>query len=93
MFSGQTLSIEASGTLTEDVEEGAKVILQVKYGLIRLVNMEADLCKQVGNVDLDCPIKKGPITLVKDVELPNEIPPVRFAGRALALLPWEECLW
>ncbi|CAL3969948.1 unnamed protein product [Diplocarpon coronariae] len=75
---GRTLSIEAKGTLLKDVEDGAKIILQVKYGLIKLVNTEADLCKQVGNVDLECPIKKGPIKLTKDVELPNEIPNGRY---------------
>ena len=74
--SGQTLTIEAIGTLKKDIEEGAKVLLQVKYGLIRLVNTEADLCKQVSNVDLECPIKAGPIKLTKDIELPKEIPPV-----------------
>ena len=73
---GSTLTIEAAGTLLEDVGEGAYVVLQVKYGLIRLVNTEADLCEQVSNVDLTCPIKKGKTTIVKDVELPKEIPPV-----------------
>jgi len=72
---GKTLTIEAVGTLLEDIEKEAKVILQVKYGLIRLVNTEADLCQQVSNVDLECPIKKGKITITKDVELPKEIPP------------------
>jgi len=72
---GKTLTIEAVGTLLEDVEEGAYVILQVKYGLIRLVNTQADLCQQVSNVDLKCPIKKGKTTITKDVELPKEIPP------------------
>jgi len=72
---GKTLKIEAVGTLLEDVEEGAFVILQVKYGLIRLVNTQADLCQQVSNVDLKCPIKKGKTTITKDVELPKEIPP------------------
>lgn len=62
--------------MLEDIEEEAKVILQVKYGLIRLVNTEADLCQQVSNVDLECPIKKGKVTITKDVELPKEIPPV-----------------
>ncbi len=66
------------GTLLDDVEEGAYVILQVKYGLIRLVNTQADLCQQVSNVDLKCPIKKGKTTITKDVELPKEIPPVSY---------------
>ncbi|PBP16729.1 putative Phosphatidylglycerol/phosphatidylinositol transfer protein [Diplocarpon rosae] len=75
---GKTLSIEAKGTLLEDVEDGAKVILQVKYGIIGLVKTEADLCEQVENVDMECPIKKGPITLTKDVELPSQIPDGRY---------------
>ena len=52
--------------------------IQVKYGLIRLVNTKTDLCEQVANVDLECPIKKGKITITKDVSLPKEIPPVRY---------------
>lgn len=50
--------------------------LQVKYGLIRIINQEADLCETVKNVDLECPLKKGDMVLTKDVELPKEIPPV-----------------
>jgi len=72
---GNNLTIEAVGTLLEDVNEGAYIVLQVKYGLIRLVNTEANLCEQVSNVDLSCPIKKGKTTITKDVSLPKEIPP------------------
>ncbi|KAH8590429.1 putative Phosphatidylglycerol/phosphatidylinositol transfer protein [Bisporella sp. PMI_857] len=72
---GTTLTIEAAGTLKEEIDAGAYVVLQVKYGLIRLVNTEADLCEQVSNVDLECPIKKGETVIRKDVELPKEIPP------------------
>lgn len=50
--------------------------LQVKYGLIRLINQDADLCEQVKNVDLECPLKKGDMELTKDIDLPKEIPPV-----------------
>lgn len=76
-FSGEDLIIQASGTLAEAVEEGAYVALQVKYGLIRLISTKADLCEQVANVDMECPIKKGDITITKTVELPKEIPNVR----------------
>jgi len=73
------LTIKASGELLEQVEKGAYIILQVKYGLIRLVNTQADLCDQVSNVDLECPIKKGKTTITKDVELPKEIPPGTYS--------------
>lgn len=44
--------------------------------MIRLVKTEADLCEQIKNVDLECPIEKGIISLTKAVDLPKEIPPV-----------------
>jgi len=75
---GKNLTIEAVGTFSEDVEEGAYVNLQVKYGLIRLVNTQADLCEQVHNVDMNCPIKEGKTTVTKDVAIPAQVPPVRF---------------
>lgn len=50
--------------------------LQVKYGYIRLINTKADLCDEIKNVDLECPIKKGRISIIKQVDLPKEIPPV-----------------
>jgi hypothetical protein len=87
--SGKTLTIEALGTVQEDIEEGAYVVLQVKYGLIRLVNTKADLCEQVKNVDMECPIKKGKTKIIKDVDLPNEIPPVSrpdLAVKGISLL-------
>jgi len=78
MNSGSTLSITAEGYFTNDVEEGAKVHLQVKYGLITIIRQTADLCDTVKNVDLKCPLKKGRMTLSKDVDLPKEIPPGKY---------------
>ena len=75
--SGKTLTIEAVGTFKEDIAEGAYVVLQVKYGLIKLLSTTADLCEQIKTVDMDCPIKKGETTITKEVELPAQIPPVR----------------
>lgn len=74
--SGKELIIEAVGIVYEDIQDGAYINLQVKYGLIRLVNTKADLCEQIKNVDLECPIEKGIISITKSVDLPKEIPPV-----------------
>ncbi|KIN08261.1 hypothetical protein OIDMADRAFT_16571 [Oidiodendron maius Zn] len=79
---GQNLTIEAVGTFLEDVDNGAYVILQVKYGLIKLVNTETSLCEQVSNVNLECPIKKGKKTITKEVALPREIPPGTYTVSA-----------
>ena len=74
--SGKTLTIEAKGNFTEEVEEGAYLVLVVKYGLIRLINQKADLCEQMKNaVDEECPLI-GEKTITKGVDLPKEIPPV-----------------
>jgi hypothetical protein len=75
---GKTLNISAKGTLKEKIEEGAKVHLQVKYGLITLINQEADLCEYVSNVDLQCPLEEGETELTKSVDLPREIPPGKY---------------
>ena len=36
----------------------------------------ADLCEQIGNVDLKCPLEPGSRDIEKAVDLPKEIPPV-----------------
>ncbi|KAK1759290.1 Phosphatidylglycerol/phosphatidylinositol transfer protein [Echria macrotheca] len=79
---GTTLTIEASGYVKETIEDGAYVQLQVKYGYIKLLDTKADLCEQIKNVDLECPIEKGKISIVKDIELPNEIPPGKYTVQA-----------
>ncbi|KAI9824044.1 MAG: Phosphatidylglycerol/phosphatidylinositol transfer protein [Thelocarpon impressellum] len=75
---GATLTIEAAGVFKEDIEEGAYVNLQVKYGLIRLVNTKADLCEQIKQVELDCPIKAGETVLTNEVDIPKEVPPGKY---------------
>ena len=75
--SGQTLTIEAEGTFSEKIEEGAFVWLTVKYGLIRLIYQKEDLCEQMKNVDTECPIGPGVVKITKDVDIPQQIPPVR----------------
>lgn len=62
--------------MKETIKEGAYVQLVVKYGLIRLVNTRADLCEQVSNVDLECPIEEGRLSITKEVDIPKEVPPV-----------------
>ena len=83
LHSGEKLTIKATGDFKEQVGEGFKMHLQVKYGLITLINQEADGCETIGKADLECPLDKGEMSLTKDVDLPREIPPVRtFAHHA-----------
>ncbi|KAK3292238.1 ML domain-containing protein [Chaetomium fimeti] len=75
---GTTLNIEASGTVNETILKGAYVKLEVKYGYIRLISTTADLCEQLGNVDLECPIEPGKLSITKTVDLPSQIPPGKY---------------
>ena len=77
MCSGERLSIKATGNFKQEVDEGFTMHLQVKYGLITLINQNADGCDTIKKGDLDCPLEKGEMSLTKDVDLPREIPPVR----------------
>lgn len=79
---GQTLTIEAKGTFHEKIDKGATVLLEVKYGLISLIRQSADLCEQIENVDLHCPLEKGDMVLKKQVELPKQIPPGKYSVHA-----------
>jgi len=76
---GKTLLISAVGTVKETIVEGAYILLQIKYGLIRLISTKVDLCEQIRNVDLTCPIEKGLVVITKAVEMPKEIPPGKYS--------------
>ena len=75
--SGTQLTIEAKGNFTKEDQKKAYVDLSIKYGLIRIINQRADLCDQMKNIDEECPLE-GDKTITKNVDLPKEIPPVRF---------------
>ncbi|KAL2834464.1 ML domain-containing protein [Aspergillus cavernicola] len=79
---GQSLKITASGTLHKRIEKGAYVLLEVKYGLITLVRQRPDLCDQIVNVDLECPLEAGEMSLTKEVQLPAQIPPGKYTVHA-----------
>ncbi|CAF9931791.1 Phosphatidylglycerol/phosphatidylinositol transfer protein [Imshaugia aleurites] len=79
---GKTLTIKAKGNFTEKVEEGAYLLLVVKYSLIKLINQRADLCEQMKDaVNEECPLI-GEKTITKDVDLPKEIPPGSYTVNA-----------
>ena len=67
--------IEAAGSFTEEVEEGAYINLSVKYGLIKLISLKVDLCEQMKEVDETCPLN-GDKKITKSVDIPSEVPPV-----------------
>ncbi|KAK5998314.1 Phosphatidylglycerol/phosphatidylinositol transfer protein [Cladobotryum mycophilum] len=75
---GQDLVITATGTVSNTIQDGAYAQVTVKLGLIRLLSQTFDLCQQVGNIDLKCPLEAGNLTVSHTVTLPREIPPAKF---------------
>lgn len=76
--SGEKLKIIANGTLAEDIGEGAKVYLQVKYGVITIIKQTADLCDNVKKIELECPLKKGDLDISQEVDIPAQVPPGKY---------------
>ncbi|ETI22652.1 hypothetical protein G647_06728 [Cladophialophora carrionii CBS 160.54] len=75
---GQKLTITGNGTFSKDIDPGATVFLQVKYGLITLIKQEADLCDNLPKIDITCPLKEGLFTLKKEVDIPKQVPPGKY---------------
>jgi hypothetical protein len=73
---GQNLTIDGEATLKAPIEEGAYAQVEVKYGLLKLLDVTVDLCENAVKVDLQCPIEKGDVAIHKVVRLPSQIPPV-----------------
>lgn len=64
--------------------------LTIKYGLITLIKTTENLCKQLANVDQDCPVEKGELKVTKEVDLPSQIPPV---SRSPCTSLFAELIW
>jgi len=83
-LSGHSLTVNASGYLKETIEDGAYVNVIVKYGLITLIKTTIDLCEKVQDIDVKCPIQKGPVSIYKTVDIPKAVPPGTYTARAHA---------
>ncbi|RKP25667.1 MD-2-related lipid-recognition domain-containing protein, partial [Syncephalis pseudoplumigaleata] len=79
---GKTLNIKASGTFSEAVVAGSYAEVEVKYGIIRLIKKQFDLCKEITQANLTCPIGPGELTLERNIDLPKEIPPGTYIVKA-----------
>jgi hypothetical protein len=54
--------------------------------------MTRDLCEDVKNLELECPLKKGELKLAKSVDLPKEIPPGKYTVQADVVSKDEETI-
>ncbi|KAK3820290.1 MAG: ML domain-containing protein [Benniella sp.] len=77
---GHQLTIKGSGTLAEDIVEGAVIDVTVKAGLIKLLTKKFQFCEESVKVNKPCPVTAGEQTLETTVDLPKEIPPGRYTA-------------
>ncbi|KAG7693140.1 hypothetical protein KL930_004775 [Ogataea haglerorum] len=89
---GTNLTIAARGDLSKKVDEGAYVEVDVTYGYIKLLHQTYDLCEELPNVDMECPLNKDSYDLTKIVEIPNEVPPGTYTVIARAFTADDELI-
>ncbi|KAG0799703.1 hypothetical protein G6F22_002963 [Rhizopus arrhizus] len=84
------------GDLLETVDEGAYAEVVVKIGLVKILQKTFDICEELrkhkNEVDIQCPIEKGPFKLIQSIKLPKEIPRGKFTVLASAYTVAEESL-
>ncbi|KAI8328429.1 ML domain-containing protein [Chlamydoabsidia padenii] len=71
---GKPLRIMAKGNLKKDVGKGSYLTISIMYGSIQFSQQKLDICKEVGLISQRCPLKKGPLTITKDTDIPGFIP-------------------
>lgn len=89
---GENLTFVATGFLSETIVDGAYVEVDVRYGFIRLIHQTFDLCEEITNVDMQCPVLKGEQIISKEVEIPNEVPAGKYTINARAYTKDDELI-
>jgi hypothetical protein len=73
---GKEFTIEATGKLQEQIQDGAFVDVVIKLGLINILRKQYDLCdtiaKKEGN-EIRCPIPADDIKVIRLYSLTKEI--------------------
>ncbi|KAL2835573.1 hypothetical protein BJY01DRAFT_252535 [Aspergillus pseudoustus] len=70
---GGPVNVTVKGTLREEVT-GGEANFRLLYSSILLLNRRFDLCTEVlGGSTLDCPVKPGPVSFVKEVQIKTSL--------------------
>lgn len=89
---GENLTISAIGNLNTEIVAGAYVDIVVTWGYVQLIKQTYDLCEELPNVDMECPLKKGHYELTKEVEIPEQVPPGKYTVIAKAYTEDDELI-
>jgi len=77
---GAELTVAVDVEVMETIEEGATVDVLVKVGRIKLLEKTFDLCEEARNANatVSCPVEPGPYSIIQSVELPKEVPKLKY---------------
>ncbi|KAJ7785181.1 ML domain-containing protein [Mycena maculata] len=77
---GAALTVTIDAEVKETIEEGATADVLVRVGRIKLLQQTFDLCEEAekANATISCPVEPGPYTIVQTVELPKEVPKLKY---------------
>ncbi|KAJ7130682.1 ML domain-containing protein [Mycena filopes] len=77
---GADLTVTVDLQVVETIEEGATADVLVKVGRIKLLQQTFDLCEEArkANATVACPIDPGVYSIVQTVELPKEVPKLKY---------------
>ncbi|KAJ7923333.1 ML domain-containing protein [Mycena leptocephala] len=77
---GAELTVTVDVEVMETIEEGATADVLVKVGRIKLLQKTFDICEEAlnANASISCPVAPGPYQIVQTVELPKEVPKLKY---------------
>ncbi|KAJ7189449.1 ML domain-containing protein [Mycena pura] len=77
---GANLTVTIVADVVEPIEEGATADVLVKVGRIKLLEKTFDLCDEArkANATVSCPVQPGVHTVVQTVQLPKEVPKLKY---------------
>ncbi|KAF8214224.1 ML domain-containing protein [Mycena galopus ATCC 62051] len=77
---GAELTVTVDVDVIETVEDGATADVLVKVGRIKLLQKTFDICEEArkANASVTCPVEPGSYTIVQTVELPKEVPKMKY---------------
>ncbi|KAJ7485924.1 ML domain-containing protein [Mycena latifolia] len=77
---GAELTVSIDAQVLKTIEEGATADVLVKVGRIKLLQQTFDLCEEArkANASVSCPVEPGAYSIVQTVELPKEVPKLKY---------------
>ncbi|KAJ3507103.1 hypothetical protein NMY22_g17036 [Coprinellus aureogranulatus] len=77
---GKDLTVKVKAKTSERIEDGFYADVQVKLGLVKLLEKTFDVCEEARNANatIQCPVEEGSHVIEQTVALPKEIPRAKF---------------